>query len=60
LAQSRGGARLKRARADMAKAKQPPGPPVDLGNMRRLGVHHLIASCLNNESYCGDGNLSVM
>jgi hypothetical protein len=26
----------------MAKAKHPPGPPMDLGNMRRLGVHHLI------------------
>jgi hypothetical protein len=27
------------------KPKQPPGPPMDLGNMRRLGVHHLIAFC---------------
>jgi hypothetical protein len=27
-------------------AKQPPGPPMTLGNMRHLGVHHLIATCL--------------
>jgi hypothetical protein len=26
------------------KAKQPPGPPMDLANMRRQGVHHLIAA----------------
>jgi len=32
----------------MAKAKQPPGPAMNLGNMGRLGVHHLIASCLND------------
>ena len=25
-----------------------PGPPMDLGNMRRQGVHHLIAYCLND------------
>jgi hypothetical protein len=25
--------------------KHPPGPPMKLGNMRELGVHHLIASC---------------
>jgi hypothetical protein len=29
----------------MAKAKQPPGAPMTLGNMRQLGVQHLIASC---------------
>jgi hypothetical protein len=23
--------------------KHPPGPPMTLGNMRQLGVHHLIA-----------------
>jgi hypothetical protein len=23
-------------------------PPMDLANMRRQGVHHLIAYCLNN------------
>jgi hypothetical protein len=27
----------------MAKAKQPLGPPMTLGNMRDLGVSHLIA-----------------
>ena len=26
--------------------KQPHGPPMALGNMRELGVHHLIAHCL--------------
>ena len=26
--------------------KQPPGPPMTLGNMRELGVARLIASCL--------------
>ena len=30
------------------KPKHPPGPPMTLGNMRELGVHHLIAFCLNN------------
>jgi hypothetical protein len=29
-------------------AKQPPGPPMTLGNMRELGVQRLIASCLND------------
>jgi hypothetical protein len=29
-------------------AKQPPGPPMTLGNMRKLGVHRLVASCLND------------
>ena len=28
--------------------KQPHGPPMTLGNMRELGVHHLIAFCHNN------------
>ena len=28
--------------------KHPPGPPMDLANMRRQGVHHLIAHCLND------------
>jgi len=26
----------------------PPGPPMTLGNMRRLGVHHLVATCLKD------------
>jgi hypothetical protein len=30
------------------KAKHPPGPPMDLANMRRQGVHHLVAYCLND------------
>jgi hypothetical protein len=25
----------------MADRKHPPGPPMTLGNMRELGVHHL-------------------
>ena len=29
------------------KPKQPPGPPMTLGNMRELSVQNLIASCLN-------------
>jgi hypothetical protein len=32
----------------MANPKHPPGPPMTLGNMRELGVHHLIAFCLND------------
>jgi hypothetical protein len=32
----------------MAKQKQPPGPPMTLGNMRLLGVHHLVAYCLRD------------
>ena len=28
--------------------KHEPGPPMDLANMRRQGVHHLIAYCLND------------
>ena len=28
-------------------AKQPPGPPMTLGNTRELGVRNLIASCLS-------------
>jgi hypothetical protein len=31
----------------MVKPRHPPGDPMTLGNMRKLGVHHLIASCLN-------------
>jgi hypothetical protein len=31
----------------MVKAKQPPGPPMTLGNMRALGVQRLVAHCLN-------------
>jgi hypothetical protein len=31
----------------MAKAKQPPGEPMALGNMRQLGVQRLVAYCLN-------------
>jgi hypothetical protein len=30
------------------KAKQPHGPPMTLGNMRQLGVQHLVATCLND------------
>ena len=30
------------------KPKHLPGPPMTLGNMRELGVQHLIASCLND------------
>ena len=30
----------------MAKQKHPPGPPMTLGNMRELGVHHLIGYAL--------------
>jgi hypothetical protein len=32
----------------MAKAKQPPGPLMDLGYMRKLGVQNLIAFCFND------------
>jgi hypothetical protein len=32
----------------MVKAKQPSGKPMTLGNMRHLGVHHLIATCLSD------------
>jgi hypothetical protein len=32
----------------LAKAKQPSGKPMTLGNMRHLGVHRLIAYCLNH------------
>jgi hypothetical protein len=28
--------------------KHPPGPPMTLGNMRHLGVQHLVATCLND------------
>ena len=30
------------------KPKRPPGPPMTLGNMRKLGVQNLLASCLND------------
>ncbi len=30
------------------KEKPPHGPPMTLGNMRDLGVHHLIACCIND------------
>jgi hypothetical protein len=30
-----------------ANPKHPPGPPMNLANMRRLGVRSLIAFCLN-------------
>jgi len=30
----------------MAKTKHAPGPPMTLGNMRELGVHHLVGFCL--------------
>jgi hypothetical protein len=32
----------------MAKRTFAPGPPMDLANMRRQGVHRLIAYCLND------------
>jgi hypothetical protein len=32
----------------MAKQKHPPGEPMTLGNMRQLGVHRLVASCLKD------------
>jgi hypothetical protein len=32
----------------MAAKSHPPGPPMDLENMRRQGVQHLIAYCLND------------
>ncbi len=32
----------------MVTQKHPPGPPMTLGNMRELGVQHLIAFCLND------------
>jgi hypothetical protein len=28
--------------------RHPPGPPMDLANMRKQGVHTLIACCLND------------
>jgi len=27
---------------------QPPGSPMTLGNMRQLGVHHLLTTCLSD------------
>ena len=30
--------------------KHPPGPPMTLGNMRELGVKHLIGFCHNDAS----------
>jgi hypothetical protein len=30
--------------------KHPPGNPMTLNNMRHLGVHHLVATCLNDAS----------
>jgi hypothetical protein len=32
----------------MAKRKYEPGPPMDLANVRRQGVHRLIAYYLNH------------
>jgi hypothetical protein len=31
------------------KAKHPHGPPMTLGNMRKLGVNRLLVACLNLE-----------
>jgi hypothetical protein len=31
-----------------SKPKHPPGEPMTLGNMRHLGVHHLVATCLSD------------
>ena len=33
-------------------ARRSLGPPVTLGNMRELGVHHLIGYCRNDTSEC--------
>jgi hypothetical protein len=33
----------------MTGHKQPHGPPMTLGNMRELGMHRLLVSCLNPE-----------
>jgi hypothetical protein len=33
----------------MAQGKHPPGPPMDLANMREQGVRSLIAYCLSDE-----------
>jgi hypothetical protein len=30
------------------KTQTTPGPPMTLVNMRHLGVHHLVATCLND------------
>jgi hypothetical protein len=32
----------------VARSKHPAGPPMTVGNMRRLGVRRLLASCLND------------
>ena len=32
----------------MTKQRHEPGSPMTLGNMRRQGVHHLVAYCLND------------
>ena len=32
----------------MANPKHPPGPPMNLANMRENGVHHSIAYCHND------------
>jgi hypothetical protein len=37
----------------LIKPKFEPGPPMTLGNMRELGVHHLIACCLNDAFSAG-------
>jgi hypothetical protein len=31
-----------------SKQRYPPGPPMTLGKMRELGVHHLIGCCHND------------
>jgi hypothetical protein len=50
--------------------KHPPGPPMDLANMRRQGVHHLTAFCHNDacrhqalidvSKYSGDKLMSLV
>ena len=37
------------------KPKQPPCEPMTLGYMRKLGVHHLVATCLRDA--CRDQGL---
>jgi hypothetical protein len=33
---------------DSSAPKKPYSPPMTLGNMRELGVQHLVATCLND------------
>ena len=42
----------------VADPEHPPGPATDLANIRRQGVQHLIAYCLNDS--CAGGFLYVV